>query len=128
MQQERRIDIEQLQLKFENGIFFKLSTSTSNARRTSGSLSNDSYCWCIIIWKNNKGKNMVHLASPYWYTDQPSVWYVLNHTDIPTHCTMRYTDKPVCTTHTSLPLDWYVPPIPGGLLWYNKPRRNFHIQ
>lgn len=73
MQQERRIDIEQLQLKFENGIFFKLSTSTNNARRTSGSLSNDFYCWCIIIWKNNKGKNMVRLTGPYRYTDQPSV-------------------------------------------------------
>ena len=64
---------------------------------------------------------MVCFIGSYQFTDQPSVQYVLNHTDVPTHGTVGHTDKPVCTVNTDPLLDWYIPPISGDMLWYGKP-------
>lgn len=40
----------------------------------------------------------------------------MKHIDVPTYGIVEHIDKPVCTAHTGLLLDRYVPSILGGII------------
>lgn len=80
-------------------------------------------CRAMITVQTNRGVIvMIHFTGLYRYIGRLSVLRISNCTDESTHGMVGHTNKPVCTVHTGLPSDWYVPlSILGSIPWYGKP-------
>lgn len=64
---------------------------------------------------------MVHFIGPYQCIDQPSVGYIPNYTNVPTHGMMEHTNKSVYATHAGPLSDRYVSSVHGCMPRYDEP-------